>query len=53
MLDIALGIVRAEDGVLTKSFVKWDTDKLDFMEDAVDKELLVCVQQNLKTLDEQ
>lgn len=52
LLDIALGIVRAEEGALAKSFVKLNTEKVDHVDDALDKELLKLVVKNLKVLDE-
>lgn len=52
MLNVELGVVRAEDGVLAKSLVKFDTEKIYHIEDALDKELLKVVQENLKVLGE-
>lgn len=50
LLDIALGVVRAEDGVLAKSFVELNTERIDHIDDALDQELVQLVARNLKVL---
>lgn len=49
-MDIAFGLLRADDGALAKSWFKWRTQKLGYAEDALDQDLAHKVQNNLKTL---
>lgn len=49
-MDIAFGLLRADDGALAKSWFNWKTKKLYYPEDAVDKDLINTIQGSLKTL---
>ncbi|KAK5958350.1 hypothetical protein OHC33_000192 [Knufia fluminis] len=51
-LDVAFGILRAKDGSLAKSFFKWDTEKIPFLEDALDQDLFTLVKRNLSALED-
>lgn len=51
-VDVAFGILRVKDGSLARSFFEWDTKKVHHLEDAVDKDLLTLVKDNLAALKE-
>jgi len=51
-VDVAFGVLRAKDGSLARSFFEWDTEKVHHLEDAVDKDLLTLVKDNLAALKE-
>jgi len=49
-MDVAFGILRAKDGSLARSFFAWNETKIHHLEDAVDKDLLTLVKNNLGAL---
>lgn len=49
--DVAMGIIRAEDGALARSLVRWDTEKTPHFEEAMEKTLLEITKSNLSKLD--
>lgn len=50
-LDVALGLLRAIDGALARSWAKWDTSKIHFKEEAYDEELIAAVGGRLHLLE--
>ncbi|KAK5086901.1 hypothetical protein LTR05_004071 [Lithohypha guttulata] len=50
-MDIAAGILRAEEGALARRWINWRTTKIHFTEDAVDAAQVQLLQDNLHNLD--
>jgi len=42
--------LRAKEGSLARSLFEWDTQQIHHLEDAIDKELLASVKNNLGAL---
>lgn len=51
-IDIAAGLLRAKDGARARSWLAWNTERFDFFEDAIDKDLVTLFQSNLGKLAE-
>lgn len=51
-VDVAFGILRGKDGSLAKSFFEWRTKKVEFLDDALDQDLLTLVNSNLSALED-
>ena len=50
-IDIAAGILRAEDGALARSWLKWRTESISCRQEALDEVFVATVEQNFAKLD--
>lgn len=50
VVDVSVGLLRAPDGVLARSWLKWWTERVSFAEEALDKQLINLLQSNLVNL---
>lgn len=51
VVDVSVGLLRAAEGPLARSWLRWWTERVSFAEDAIDKQLINLLQSNLRTLE--
>lgn len=50
VVDVSVGLLRAPEGVMAKSWLNWWTDRVSFSEEALDKRLIGNLESNLHLL---
>lgn len=50
VVDVSVGLLRASEGALAKTWLHWWTERVSFSEDAIDKQLIALLQSKLHYL---